>query len=132
VTETGYFGDDAQVKDALTTLKSMGARTALDDFGTGYSSVLHMNSWGFDEVKIDREFVLDLAKPATRSLVTTMVDMAHAFGAVTVAEGVETIEQADVLRDLRVDCFQGYLYSPALPVSQITTWLKGFGCQAMR
>jgi two-component system CheB/CheR fusion protein len=126
ITETSYIGGDPAIRHALDSLKKRGARSSLDDFGTGYSSVMHLKAWGFDEVKIDREFVTDIGRDEVRSLVQTMVSMARALGARTVAEGVETENQAQILRDLGADFLQGYLYSPPLDVDEAVSWLERY------
>jgi two-component system CheB/CheR fusion protein len=126
ITETSYIGGDPAIRHALDSLKKRGARSSLDDFGTGYSSVMHLKAWGFDEVKIDREFVTDIGRDEVRSLVQTMVSMAQALGARTVAEGVETEEQAQILRDLGADYLQGYLYSPPMDVDEAESWLERY------
>ncbi len=108
---------------ALRAFKTLGVNLSLDDFGTGYSSVLHLKAFGFDEVKIDREFVSGSAEGPDVHLVTAMVAMAHALGAVAVAEGVETEEQADVLTDLGVDRLQGFHFARPMAVDDLLVWL---------
>ncbi|MFN8156791.1 MAG: EAL domain-containing protein [Candidatus Nanopelagicales bacterium] len=125
VTEAAAFGGDAGTIDALRRLRAGGARTSLDDFGTGYSSVLHLKAFGFDEVKIDREFVSGSAEGPDATLVTAMVGMAHALGAIAVAEGVETAEQADVLTGLGVDRLQGFHFARPMAVDDLLGWLEG-------
>ena len=124
ITETTHIGSDPAIRRTLDALKSRGARSALDDFGTGYSSVMSLKSLGFDEVKIDREFVADVDREDVRSLVATMVSMAEALGAETVGEGVETDEQAAALSELGVDYLQGYLFSRPVSVDDAVAWLE--------
>ncbi|MFN8147516.1 MAG: EAL domain-containing protein, partial [Candidatus Nanopelagicales bacterium] len=124
VTEAAAFGGDESTIESLRRLRAGGARTSLDDFGTGYSSVLHLKAFGFDEVKIDREFVSGSAEGPDVHLVTAMVAMAHALGAVAVAEGVETAEQADVLTELGVDRLQGFHFARPMAVDDLLVWLE--------
>lgn len=123
VTEAGAYGDEAVVRRCLANLRSLGARASLDDFGTGYSSLVHLKGWGFDEVKIDRAFIVDVEKADARALVATMVAMAGLLGAHTVAEGVETAHQASILGELGVDLLQGFHFARPMPASDALEWL---------
>jgi diguanylate cyclase (GGDEF)-like protein len=123
ITEAGAYGDEAVVRRCLANLRALGARASLDDFGTGYSSLVHLKGWGFDEVKIDRAFIVDVEKADARALVATMVAMAGVLGAHTVAEGVETAEQAAILRDLGVNLLQGFHYARPMPAADMLAWL---------
>lgn len=123
ITEAGAYGDEAVVRRCLANLRALGARASLDDFGTGYSSLVHLKGWGFDEVKIDRAFIVDVEKADARALVATMVAMAGVLEAHTVAEGVETAEQAAILRDLGVNLLQGFHYARPMPAADMLAWL---------
>jgi EAL domain-containing protein (putative c-di-GMP-specific phosphodiesterase class I) len=105
-------------------LREAGIRVALDDFGTGYSFLGLLARLPLDMLKIDRSFIsglpLDLASVA---LTTSIIGLAAAFGLVTVAEGVETIEQLDKLRELNCGQLQGYLYSRPVSIEQIEVML---------
>ncbi|GEM_PF-3412026 len=100
---------DGNHAKALLTLHDMGLRLSLDDFGTGVSSLGHLRRFPFDTLKVDRSVVGDA------SLTRTIVIMARSLGLTTVAEGVETQEQRDALRDCGCDALQGYLISPPVP-----------------
>ncbi len=126
ITETSHIGNDPMIGKTLDALKDRGARSALDDFGTGYSSVMSLKSSGFDEVKIDREFVADVDREDVHSLIATMVSMAAALGAETVAEGVETEEQARALDELGIDYLQGYLFTRPVSVEDAAAWLEQY------
>jgi diguanylate cyclase len=95
----------------------MGVRIAIDDFGTGYSSMSALCELPTDVIKIDRSFVNRLAEERTsRSVVEAIISMAHALGKITVAEGVETNEQVQILRRLGCDLAQGYFFArPVAP-----------------
>jgi diguanylate cyclase (GGDEF)-like protein len=112
----------------LSAMRSFGARVAIDDFGTGYSSFAYLRELPVDEVKIDRSFVSNLADGGTHvSMVSAIVALAGSLGLSTVAEGVETPEQAAVLRQLGCGQAQGYLYSPAVPADEVVHVLKRLG-----
>ena len=118
---------DASVHPLLMRLRRDGFGLALDDFGTGYSSLSHLLNLPFQKVKIDRSFVKDaLINPKALVVIQGTLDICHGLGMTTVAEGVETQEQFELLRRLGVDEFQGFLF--AQPMSQVA-WLKALGLQ---
>jgi EAL domain-containing protein (putative c-di-GMP-specific phosphodiesterase class I) len=94
----------------------MGISISLDDFGTGYSSLSYLRNLIIDNLKIDRSFIRDIAKDKKNSdIVKGIIDMAHALGIAVTAEGVEDIEQLEILRRFNCDYMQGYLFSKPLP-----------------
>jgi predicted signal transduction protein with EAL and GGDEF domain len=112
VTESTLAENPREVNALLDAVRQMGVRISIDDFGTGYSSMSALGTLPTDALKIDRSFVLECANGATsRSVVEAIVSMAHVLGKVTVAEGVETVEQVRALRELGCDFAQGYLFS---------------------
>jgi diguanylate cyclase (GGDEF)-like protein len=124
VTETLIMGDIRDSIDKLTTLRDMGVKIAIDDFGTGYSSLAYLARLPVEELKIDRSFVASmLDDPSAMTLVSTIISLAHALKLNVVAEGVETEEQAKILRLLRCDQMQGYLISKPLPFDDMTAYL---------
>lgn len=120
ITESSLLQDIDSTSRKLQMLREAGIRVALDDFGTGYSFLGLLASLPLDMLKIDRSFIsglpLDLASVA---LTTSIIGLAAAFGLVTVAEGVETVEQLDKLRELKCGQLQGYLYSRPVSVDQV-------------
>jgi diguanylate cyclase (GGDEF)-like protein/PAS domain S-box-containing protein len=124
ITESSLLQDIETTSRKLQVLRAAGIRVALDDFGTGYSFLGLLATLPLDMLKIDRSFIsglpLDLASVA---LTTSIIGLAAAFGLVTVAEGVETSEQLDKLRELRCAQLQGYLYSRPVPIEQIELML---------
>lgn len=110
VTETVLIRDDVEALIILGQLRRLGVRIALDDFGTGYSSLSYLHRFPFDKIKIDRSFVHDIGEPEDSSpIVQAVVAMATARKMVTTAEGVETEEQRNKLRQLGCSQMQGYL-----------------------
>ncbi len=102
----------------------MGISISVDDFGTGYSSLSYLQKFPIDRVKIDQSFVQSLSTDVGRSLTGAIISMAHDLGIGVVAEGVETREQAEFLRDKSCDEFQGFLFSPAVPVEEFGRFLE--------
>ncbi len=116
VTESVLIGHMGRAIDLLAQVRALGVPVAIDDFGTGYSSLSYLVTLPVDEVKIDRSFVARVAsEPAYRGIVATCVALARNLRLQVVAEGVETVEQAQALRALRCDVAQGFLYG--VPVS---------------
>ncbi|WP_372593533.1 putative bifunctional diguanylate cyclase/phosphodiesterase [Actinotalea sp.] len=111
ITEETLVDDPERAIVALDELKALGVRLSIDDFGTGYSSMSYLKRLPVDEIKIDRGFVIDLLSSAQdRSLVHAVVDLAHRLSLRVVAEGVETEEVGDALREMGCDLAQGYVY----------------------
>jgi len=116
ITETGLLHDVEGASRKLHDLRSAGMRVAIDDFGTGYSSLGLLSKLPVDLLKIDRTFISGLpSDPASVTLVTSIIGLASAFDLIAVAEGVETKEQADLLRQLKCNHSQGYLHSRPVP-----------------
>jgi EAL domain-containing protein (putative c-di-GMP-specific phosphodiesterase class I) len=111
ITESAIIDNLAIASGIAAELKEMGCRLALDDFGTGYSSLRRLGALPFDELKIDRSFVARMtAKNEGRVVVRAVLGLGRTLGMVTVAEGVETEEQHELLLDLDCDAGQGWLY----------------------
>lgn len=101
---------------SLRAIRDMGPSIAIDDFGTGFSSLSYLSKFPVDTLKIDRSFVIEMTDSAQGlALVSTIISLAHALSLKVVAEGVETEEQARLLRGLNCDEMQGYLYSRPVP-----------------
>ena len=112
------------IQARLHELKRLGVKLALDDFGTGYSSLASLHLWPVDVIKIDRSFVSQVTTSAHhRVLVEATVLVARSLGMGTVAEGVEKIEQADMLCALFCQKGQGFLYARPMDADAATTWL---------
>ncbi|MBR0737253.1 EAL domain-containing protein [Bradyrhizobium liaoningense] len=126
VTETVIMHDSEAVFAALGELRELGVRIALDDFGTGYSSLSFLQRFPFDKIKIDRSFVNELsgAGAEARHLAQSVVRFAVSLGKTTTAEGVETKEQLDILREEGCVETQGYYFSRPMPASDIDRMLR--------
>lgn len=120
VTETTLIKKMGVALAALTQLREMGFSVALDDFGTGYSSLNYLAKFPINILKIDRSFVASLLTDPTIQTVTKMIiSMTRELGIRVIAEGVETTEQLKLLRSLGCHEFQGYLFSPPVPESDM-------------
>jgi EAL domain len=123
ITETALMQDPSLATRLLRRLRGHGYRVSMDDFGTGYSSLAHLRDLPISALKIDRSFVADIGgQPDALAIVAWVIELAGAVGVAVVAEGVETEEQAALLRGLGCRTAQGWLWGPALPV---TTLLDG-------
>jgi diguanylate cyclase (GGDEF)-like protein len=125
ITESLIMEDVAGTIDKLKTLRDLGMNIAIDDFGTGYSSLGYLAKLPVHSLKIDRSFTNAMADDAdTMTLVSTIISLAHSLRLIVVAEGVETEDQAKVLRLLRCDEMQGYLISRPVPEGELRALLK--------
>jgi EAL domain-containing protein (putative c-di-GMP-specific phosphodiesterase class I) len=113
--------------DTLTRFRIKGIGLAIDDFGTGYSSLLQLRQLPFTEVKIDQAFIADIGRSRDcRLIVHSIAELAHALGLSATAEGVETIEQLRIVREVGCDVVQGYLISPPIDPSGLKEWKQNF------
>ena len=125
ITEAVLIRDDDAALAILHQLRTIGVRIALDDFGTGYSSLSYLQRFPFDKIKIDRCFVNDIEEPEGSScIVQAVVNVAAARQMMTIAEGVETSQQRELLRALGCTEMQGYLFSPAISAADIRQLLQ--------
>jgi diguanylate cyclase (GGDEF)-like protein/PAS domain S-box-containing protein len=124
LTESLIMQDIQANIDKLAQVRRLGIGIAIDDFGTGYSSLAYLARLPVETLKIDRSFISTMAEdPTTMTLVQTMIQLAHSLHLQVVAEGVETEEQANMLRLLRCDQMQGYLFSKPLPGEEMAALL---------
>jgi EAL domain-containing protein (putative c-di-GMP-specific phosphodiesterase class I) len=116
-----------KLMDTLTRFRIKGIGLALDDFGTGFSSMMQLRQLPFTEVKIDRFFVRDMTTSNDSMLIVkATIDLAHGLGMIATAEGVETEDQARLLRDLGCDVGQGYWIAQPLEPDKLDLWEKEF------
>jgi PAS domain S-box-containing protein len=120
ITESALVDDLERAGAVARELKSLECRLALDDFGTGYSSLRHLHALPFDELKVDRSFVSSMIeKRESRKIVAAVLGLGHSLGLTTVAEGVETEEQANMLLWLGCELGQGWLYGHPAPAEDL-------------
>ena len=125
ITENMLLEDSDQILRTLYQIRDLGIRIAIDDFGTGYSSLSYLKQIPADIIKIDLSFVENiLTNPKDAAISAAIIELGHSHNMGVVAEGVETEEQADYLRMLGCDQFQGYFFSPPLPVDDFTSFIK--------
>jgi PAS domain S-box-containing protein len=125
ITESALIDNVDQAQTIAHELKTLGIRLALDDFGTGYSSLRHLQSLPFDEIKVDASFIREMSdRRESRKIVAAIVGLGHSLGLTTVAEGIETREQSDMLLRLGCDIGQGWLYGPPVPVQDLPDFLS--------
>ncbi len=116
ITESVFRQEGRALQDQLATLRAMGVRLSLDDFGTGYSSLFYLKAYPFDEIKIDKGFVMALDRDGySRAIVTAVMEIADSLGTQVIAEGVESAAVADRLQALGCRIGQGFYYSRPLP-----------------
>jgi EAL domain-containing protein (putative c-di-GMP-specific phosphodiesterase class I) len=116
-----------KLMDTLTRFRIKGIGLAIDDFGTGYSSLMQLRQLPFTEVKIDQAFVADVARSRDcRLIIQSITELAHGLGLTATAEGVETIDQLRLVRELGCDLVQGYLISPPMEPQALKAWKQQF------
>lgn len=127
ITESMAIEDPRKFQEVIGPLKAMGVRLAIDDFGTGHSNLAILSRLSFDVFKIDRQFILSLQRDdSARPIVEMILAMAESLGLETVAEGVETPEQARFLRRRGCTYAQGFLYSPALQEAEFRSFVESW------
>jgi EAL domain-containing protein (putative c-di-GMP-specific phosphodiesterase class I) len=126
ITETTLLNESEATLSTLYQLRALGVRIAMDDFGTGYSSLSYLQSFPFDKIKIDRSFVKDITDGVgSLNIVRAVTAMATGLGMVTTAEGVETSEQLEMVRTEGCTEIQGFVFSKAVPASEVEQLLAG-------
>ncbi len=124
VTESVALNDVKNGAERVSELRQAGFHIAIDDFGTGYSSLSQLHEMQADKLKIDISFVRRLSEPSGLSMVKAIINLAGLFGMKTVAEGIEDAESAALLRDLGVDCLQGYFFGKPMPLAEFLAWME--------
>lgn len=127
ITESLLLEDTKNAMHTLHSFQEMGVRVTIDDFGTGYASLNYLKRFPVDCLKIDKSFIDGVAvDPQDAAITVATIDMAHALGLRVIAEGVETIDQRDFLRDHGCDLAQGFLYSPPIEQHAFHEWAKQY------
>jgi EAL domain-containing protein (putative c-di-GMP-specific phosphodiesterase class I)/DNA-binding CsgD family transcriptional regulator len=139
ITESALMEDVELARATMLELRALGVRMAIDDFGSGYSSLRRLQTLPFDKLKLDADFIQHMAvRPDSRKIVAAMIELGRSLGLTTVAEGIETQVQADVLLELGCDAGQGWLYGrPASAVETAASlatgrWTPGPGLRTVR
>jgi EAL domain-containing protein (putative c-di-GMP-specific phosphodiesterase class I) len=126
---------DAQsdaVSATLEKFRARGVQIALDDFGTGYASLTHLKEFAVDHIKIDQSFVRDIEDdPDDEAIVTAVVGLGRSLNLKVTAEGVETIGQAQRLREMGCSAAQGYLYAKPMAGSDVPDFLSGWSARVL-
>jgi predicted signal transduction protein with EAL and GGDEF domain len=124
VTENLTMQDAEQAGEILRDLAALGVSISLDDFGTGYSSLSYLHRFPIGTLKIDRSFVAELeTSKESREIIQTIIALGHGLGMKVIAEGIENVEQMELLRGLRCDLGQGYLFSRPARTQQVSEML---------
>ncbi|MCJ2006010.1 putative bifunctional diguanylate cyclase/phosphodiesterase [Methylobacterium sp. J-092] len=127
ITEGVLLQENEKTLRTLHRLRELGVRVSMDDFGTGYSSLSYLRSFPFDKIKIDRSFVKDLSsKPDGDAIIRAIAGLGKSLGMTTVAEGVETPEQMQRIREEGCTDVQGYLISRPIPADDLMTFLASY------
>jgi EAL domain-containing protein (putative c-di-GMP-specific phosphodiesterase class I) len=125
ITETVLLQDNRAILDTLHQFRSLGVKISMDDFGTGYSSLSYLRSFPFDKIKIDRSFIKELGKKEDCiAIIRAVTRLGNNLGMITIAEGVETHDQLEILRAEGCTQVQGYLFSKPKPARDIPKLLK--------
>ena len=126
LTESVLVADEARAVSQIRGLQNLGVKVSLDDFGTGYASLLYLRQFGFDKLKIDRNFVRDLdTSVEAQAMVMAMITMSNSLDLGITAEGVENLEQFDFLRIAGCDRLQGFYFSRPLSADDLNRFLGG-------
>ncbi len=132
ITERILMRDDPESLATLEQLRALGMSVVMDDFGTGYSSLSYLHRFSFNKIKIDRSFVSGLAdgNDVSLAIIETVASLAETIKVPTVAEGIETEAQLELIRSLGCTEYQGYLFSPPRPVAEIDALFFGSAATA--
>ena len=126
ITERTLIVDERRATEVVGALRALGVRLAIDDFGAGYSSLASLQRFPVQIVKLDRSLIAGLpGEPGAEAIVRGSIDLAHALGAIVVAEGIETREQWAAVRALGCDVAQGYLVGRPMPAEDLEQILDG-------
>ncbi len=119
ITESINLGFKPHVFNTLKNLMEIGVKISIDDFGTGFNSLKYLQELEFNSLKIDRSFVANLNNQRGRILIDSIISLGHRMGANVIAEGVESAEQYNLLKEMKCDMFQGYYFSKPLQAEEI-------------
>ena len=124
--ETAAMQVSASVLEDFASLRADGARIAIDDFGTGYSNVARLRTMPLDRVKLDPTLIVDIENDEkARVIVQALIQLIRGIGCEVIAEGIETVAQADILRAMGCDTVQGHVFAPAMFEQDFLAWTAG-------
>lgn len=126
ITERAIAYNDKKLLDKMNYLKEKGFQISIDDFGTGYNSLMSVGEIPFDKLKIDKYFISRINRTEIAELIKYIIEYAHALGKIVVAEGVETQEQLNILKQLNCDEIQGFYYSKPLLPEEFEAFYKNY------
>jgi diguanylate cyclase (GGDEF)-like protein len=126
IPERAMLTDTEAVRSALTGLRTLGVRISLDHFGTGYTSLSYLQQFPINRIKIDRSYVRDISSAAAETIVRAVVGLGTILGIRTLAEGIETEDQAERASAARCDEGQGFLFSRPVPVEEVAAVIDRF------
>jgi len=124
ITESVVMDDPKAVIAALEQLKAFGIKVAIDDFGIGFSSLSYLQQLPLDRIKIDRTFIKDFQGVTGSLIAETIVHLGQKLGLATIAEGIETAEQQQLVAAMGCEEGQGFLYAQAMPATELFQYLK--------
>ena len=128
ITESALMEDPQKAHRTIEELSEIGIEMSIDDYGTGYSSLAYVKKLPVNELKIDREFVKNMASSKQDiAIVRSTIELGHNLGMKVVAEGIENQEELDMLKTLGCDHAQGFLISQALSSQELETWVREKG-----
>jgi len=127
LTESAAVSDSLDANLVLNDFKKMGVQIAIDDYGTGYSSLAYLSQLRFNEIKIDKQFVMELEQSQRdQTICKTTIEMAKSLGAFVVAEGVENENIANILKHYGCEIAQGYHFGKPMPFEDYYQWLQRY------
>jgi diguanylate cyclase (GGDEF)-like protein len=126
VTESVVMDEVGAVIDTLEELQEFGVEVAIDDFGTGFSSLSYLQKLPFSRLKIDRAFIKDIPDEDSGAIAELVISLGRHLGRRTIAEGVETQAQADLLKKMGCDEVQGFMYAKPMPSHELLAFLKSY------
>lgn len=128
ITESMFADNKVKVKERLNAIKDRNVQVSIDDFGTGYSSLSQLQTLNFDTIKIDRSFVLNMLQGG-EAIIRATLFIANEFGSKTVAEGVESLHEAEKLSEMGVDYLQGFLFAKPMINDDLRQWVERIDTQ---
>lgn len=126
ITERTLSENNDKIIERINELRAKAIKISIDDFGTGVNSLMRLTQIPYDQIKIDSYFIANIDDFEVRELIKEIINYAHKFGREVVAEGVETEEQLNILREFNCDIIQGYYYSKPLGPNEFEQYYYNF------